>query len=540
MKRRNLFLVVSTGLLASLLSGCASYLARKDLENVAKGWCQTIRASQVIPVYPLTEDLVVGDVFLVRTTISQQASDYKSKGFLPLDDALVRLKYTNFSGIYFSGYWTDEFGSTPHPAPVFTNNGSYTNVLTAAPIARAAFPSYSFKAKSGFGVNLAFPIEGVPVALSYLNSQQVDGSVTISDARTYAGDPGELYSLLKAWAGDPTNQQLLTNTALDALPTRVFLRVVSRVYYARAIDLALHRSGSQGGGAKAGVVNDVSLMLTNGSVAENYTNLLGLLSTMAASTASSAQAGGAIKFVSASDSTVGLSQSFDRLLAVGYLGFDVPLSTNGDIGTPIPTFQLLNRRISSPRSPSFAPATAAPLPPGLQKRKEALAKALAGIDDPKVSKVMAALGLPSDLRIALQNQIEEAWTESAIRKLETCVQNRSTLGDEYMALKLETLNTNDTLPNLQATIAGIEALGYELLAFARGVVSGAQSNTATFRNRAPGGPPGPLMLVEVDGTQTLLAMQAAANEGEATGKELISYAAVLVRGSETNVAVYRG
>jgi len=105
-------------------------------------------------------------------------------------------------------------------------------------------------------------------------------------------------------------------------------------------------------------------------------------------------------------------------LAVGYLGFDVPVNTNGDIGTPIPTFQLLNRKISSPAAPSFAPATAVPAPADLQKRKEALAKALGGMDDAKVSRVLAALGSASDLRTALQNQIEEAWTESAIKKLE--------------------------------------------------------------------------------------------------------------------------
>ncbi len=263
MKRTKYFLGGATTLSVLLLAGCASYEARKDLENVAKGWCLTIRASQVIPVYPLTEDLRVGDVFLVRTPIAQQASDYDDKGFLPLDDAMVRLPYTNFSSIYFDGYWKDEFGATPHPSPYFTNAAALTNgqwvELTAAPIPRAAFPSYSFKAQSGFGLNLALPIEGIPVALSYLNSQQVDGSVTISDARTYAGDLGRLYSLLQTWETNASNRQFLKDAA-QAYPERLFLRVVSRVYYARAIDVALHRSGSQGGGVKAGMVGDVSLM----------------------------------------------------------------------------------------------------------------------------------------------------------------------------------------------------------------------------------------------------------------------------------------
>jgi hypothetical protein len=338
-------------------AGCASNLARKRLEGVAKGWCEMIRASQVIPVYPLTEDLYVGDVFLVQTPISEQAKVYREKGFLPLDDHLVRLQYTNFSGMYFNAYWKDSFGQTPHDAPTYTNSGAISNnqaiSLSDAPLPRAAFPTYSFQASSGGGFNAAFPIEGIPVALSYLNSQQVNGSVTIADARTYGGDPGQLLNLLDNWAAADTNREELAKMAKNALPTSLFLRVVSRVYYARALDVSLQSTGSQGESGKGGVVNDVSLLSTNGTVNSNYTNLLNTLSSSvasAASTASSAtQVGAAVKFVSASSSSVGMSQSFDRLLAIGYLGFDVQVDTNGDLSVPIPTFQHLERQINEPK-----------------------------------------------------------------------------------------------------------------------------------------------------------------------------------------------
>jgi len=61
--------------------GCASYNARKQLEGVAKNWCETIRASQVIPVYPLTEDLTPGDVFLVQRPIATEAKAYSAGAF---------------------------------------------------------------------------------------------------------------------------------------------------------------------------------------------------------------------------------------------------------------------------------------------------------------------------------------------------------------------------------------------------------------------------------------------------------------------------
>ena len=109
-----------------------------------------------------------------------------------------------------------------------------------------------------------------------------------------------------------------------------------------------------------------------------------------------------------------------------------------------------------------------------------------------------------------------------------------------MPLTLDTLAANDTLANLQATIAQTEVQGYELITFGRGVVNGQKSNTVTYRNRAPGDAPGPLTLVEVSAAMALTAQEGAINNGENGGKKLISYAAVFVGSKETTVAAYRG
>jgi len=74
---------------AVVLSSCAS--TSKDLSKVAKDWCLTIRASQVLPIYPLSEDIQPGDVFLVRTPGDEQHKEYEANGFFVLDKMLVRL-----------------------------------------------------------------------------------------------------------------------------------------------------------------------------------------------------------------------------------------------------------------------------------------------------------------------------------------------------------------------------------------------------------------------------------------------------------------
>jgi hypothetical protein len=45
-------------------------------------WSMVIRASQIMAVYPLTEDLVPGDVFLVQTPIEVQAVQLNERGKL--------------------------------------------------------------------------------------------------------------------------------------------------------------------------------------------------------------------------------------------------------------------------------------------------------------------------------------------------------------------------------------------------------------------------------------------------------------------------
>src|SRR5258708_29724444 len=109
-----------------------------------------------------------------------------------------------------------------------------------------------------------------------------------------------------------------------------------------------------------------------------------------------------------------------------------------------------------------------------------------------------------------------------------------------MAIELDTLETNTTVPTLRNVISQKEALGFELSTLARGVVNGKETNTATLRILDVAGSPGPIILVEVSINESLPDQEVAHNTGPNAGKRLISYAAVFVQGKQTNVAVYRG
>jgi len=122
--------------LATALSGCLFGPSREDeLARVAKDWCQTIRASQVIPVYPLTEDLRPGDVFLVTRTIDADQDVYAEKGYLPLDLNLARL---DVHGALKTS------SSFQHPIGNALDGGIWPSSKDAwQTMSRVAFPSYS-------------------------------------------------------------------------------------------------------------------------------------------------------------------------------------------------------------------------------------------------------------------------------------------------------------------------------------------------------------------------------------------------------------
>jgi hypothetical protein len=328
-----------TLVLAAILGsgGCADYLREKQLESVAKGWCQTIRASQVIPVYPLTADLRPGDVFMVQTPIASQASVYRQRGFLALDDHRTRLKKPGYGGVYFDGYFKDPYivdPSDPHDYPsrkaeFFTGEDAAEKArasLSAAAAPRAAFPTYTFEVSSGLSGAAALPIQGIPVGLNFLNTQKASGTVTIADARTYGASEEALYEGLTRWAP-------------------VYLRVVSRVYLTGAVVVSLSRSDAGGAGVEVGKAPKVPPMTDeNGDLNPSYQQVLDALNTKPDPVTELAEAGGALQFVAASSSTVTMAESFDTLLVIGYLGFDVPVYRGGVLGAPIPTFERLEGR----------------------------------------------------------------------------------------------------------------------------------------------------------------------------------------------------
>jgi len=325
--------------------GCAS--SETQIQKAAKDWCMTIRGCQVIPVYPLTEDIQPGDIFLVQVPIDQQQRLYKQDGFLALDNHLARLNPDGYGDFYAHNFFPKD-STNDLPSDWIRPSGTNRS-WQAAP--HAAFPSYAFTVRNGAGLSLAVPVQGVPVGLSLLASDAASGTVQIQDAHTVGVDTLSLYQQVAQWAA--TNQGFLSNYGTVASSkNRNYLRVVQRLYATGRMTVSLKDASNRSGGLDAGVPKAVNLLTpelpVNGTNApemslQNYTNAFITLSQVVAAAATAKDAagnvlpGGSLRLAAASSRSVSIDESFDPPLTVGYLGFDCAIEVGGTLGPPLPT-----------------------------------------------------------------------------------------------------------------------------------------------------------------------------------------------------------
>lgn len=330
-----------------LLAGC-QHSRQTQLERVAKDWCATIRASQVIPVYPLTEDLEPGDIFLVQSPLAEQRSLYASRGYLPFENQLGRLRLdqpaNQYLGYYRSGYDVSAANVPPRHWQ-FPRSVNWTN----API--AGFPTYTFSVKNSKGLNAAFPISGVPVGLGLANASSANGSVTLSRAHTYGLDEATMEDSFAAWRRN--HRDLLARHA--SRPGHAsYLRVVTRVYVVHQFDVSLEHSGSTSGGLTVGAGKPIDLSSPDaGDLIKNYTNSLSALNKLLERTESTLP-GGALSVAAASSRSISLKETFARPIVVGYLASEYMILDNGELGPSLSTREILEQRLLDPTATSRA------------------------------------------------------------------------------------------------------------------------------------------------------------------------------------------
>jgi hypothetical protein len=335
--------------MAVVLAGCATQKMSGDqLARVAKDWSLSIRASQVIPVYPLTEDLEPGDVFLVQTPIEEQVKVYLDKGFLPMENLVTRLPMLGYESFYRGWPGLNDADFIPPRNWQFPKKDGGPADYSGAPL--ATFPSYSFSVSRSGGLSMALPVQGVPIGLSLLDAASATGTITMKDAYTYGLPARMTYDAIGNWARK--NRYYLGQFEPQARGEDkkdlqyFYLRVVNRVYLVKTVDISLFSDHGFGGSGSAGVPKEVNLLdIGHAAAAENFGKVNTIISNAnqpgaaaeppAGTTARpSMLAGGSVKVAMATSRSISLVETFARPLVIGFRGSDYPILKNGELGPP--------------------------------------------------------------------------------------------------------------------------------------------------------------------------------------------------------------
>ncbi len=347
------------------ISGCC-FTRRCQLEQIAKDWCETIRASQVLAVYPLTEDLQPGDIFLVQTPVAEQHKSYGKRGFLPFDNHIARLDPAGYEVFYRNSF---EVGGAGKQLPKFYLHPGADKSQAWQGAPQAGFPTYSVSVNRGGGFTAALPISGVPVGLSLLGSDAANVTVTIDKAKTYGVDTLSLHAQVAMWASQPAVKAFLAYYApQEQRRLHNYIRVISRIYVTGRLITSMTAASEASFGASAGAPKPVDLLtLQPGENPENvalkaYTDGLGKLNTaldealkkVLLDGTEKVLPGGSLKVVAASARSITVSEDFiDRPLVIGYLGFDYAILKNGVLGAPISTYAVVDGQENPSEAPFF-------------------------------------------------------------------------------------------------------------------------------------------------------------------------------------------
>jgi hypothetical protein len=250
---------------------------KTQLQQVARDWCLTITASQVMPVYPLTEDVQPGDVFLVPMSVEEQRQRFDDKGFLPLDHHVARLTPADYGEFYRDMFVVPPGATSVEFTRSLQRGATGQANWSAAPA--AGFPSYGFSVSRTGGLNVGVPLSGIPVGMSLLNANEAKGSVSIQKANTIGTDVVLLSDQLTDWANAHADYLLPYARNVDAPsssqpppkwklfgkrapppPPRAYLRMVSRIYVTGAVDVSVADASSGAAGLDVGKPRPVDLL----------------------------------------------------------------------------------------------------------------------------------------------------------------------------------------------------------------------------------------------------------------------------------------
>jgi len=200
---------------------------------------------------------------------------------------------------------------------------------------QVAFPTFNFKIDKSIGAQVALPIQGVPVALSYMQTDTASGTIAIGDAHTYGVSLDEIRESVWHWAG--LHRSMLASLSANA-GHQIYLRVVNRIYITGQVTMSMTNANSSNAGVDLGTTapNATPAAAPAGG-GSPVASIIGSATASLSNSVTNAMPKGSVHIIQGSSRGVSMVETFPRPLVIGYIAFDFPVAANGDIGDPIST-----------------------------------------------------------------------------------------------------------------------------------------------------------------------------------------------------------
>jgi len=353
--------------LAFALTSCRTSAPRGF---VAKEWSLTLRELNIVPVFPPREDVQVGDIYIAPSRPEDEAKIVKDKGFTPiglwvasvtLSNELSRFYSERNSfprtsgdiGAYMAGQSTNPFPVFAQPSDTNRNIFEYgdTNRLRLV-----GFPSFMSATVKQGDLSGVVPVEAMGVAFAGTGSSSDSVTLSVPVAESYGLPASDVFSKIvidKKFFLEGKNfkaEDILIYAAhqhegKDAETNRFgYIRLITEVFYTRAVDIAINRKRSFGFGAN---VKPAATVPTSGTEtpAPGSTNYMFTTRTESGTSQDRAAdlnrqlseslnqsiPGGSVKFVAAGEHGVTMRRTYDRPVAIGYRGLLLELYEDGTI-----------------------------------------------------------------------------------------------------------------------------------------------------------------------------------------------------------------
>lgn len=257
-------------LMAMGLAGCAS----TPPGYVAREWSKAMRELGITPVFPPREDLQVGDIYMSPSTPEREAVLLDETGFVPLGLWVGTVVLDDTLDEFYKA--RDSFPATPATGTSQPTAPGTDNIFRSGDTKRlriVGFPMFMSATFNQGSLSGLIPIEAVSVAfgVSLFGSKTVN--VSVPRAESYGLPAASLYNALvpAPGANQPTPEKKWSPPAAGGLEAKdlesylstgqlieaakdpewskrpyAYLRVITEVFYARELDVAIDSTEGRG------------------------------------------------------------------------------------------------------------------------------------------------------------------------------------------------------------------------------------------------------------------------------------------------------